>query len=55
MFVWRVHGVCVSICVCGVDGVWMVAWCVQVKRMIRGSGNVLFSTNSQTLNGSNRR
>ena len=34
---------------CGVGGVCTVVWCVQVKRMIRGIGNVLFSTNSQTL------
>ena len=30
--------VCVSMCGCGVDGVCTVAWCVQVKRMIRGIG-----------------
>ena len=42
---------CVRVCVAvhGVCGVLM-AWCVQVKRMIRGIGNMLFSTYSQTLN-----
>ena len=44
VFAWRVHGV---------RGVLM-AWFVQVKRMIRGLGNMLFSTYSQTINGSNQ-
>ena len=35
-------GVC-TVCVCVVDGVCTVAWCVQVKRMIGGTGNMLFS------------
>ena len=51
--------VCVACCtvnvcgkvLCGVDGVCTVAWCIQVRRMIRGIGNVLFSTYSQTKNG----
>ena len=38
-------GMC-TVCVCGV----LMAWCVQVKRMMRGIGNILFSTYSQTLN-----
>ena len=39
-------GVC-TVNVCGV----LLAWCVQIKRMMRGIGNMLFSTYSQTLNG----
>ena len=42
---------CVCRCVCGGGGVCTVAWCVQVMRMIRGIGNVLFSTYPQNLNG----
>ena len=42
-----VHGVRVGVGVCVV----LVAWCVQVQRMIRGVGNVFFSTYPQTLNG----
>ena len=38
VFMWRGHGVCVD------DGECTAAWCVQVKRMIRGIGNVLCST-----------
>ena len=60
LFVWCVcvvmcsvcvHGVCVCVGVCGVGGVCTVAWCVQVKRMIGGIGNVLCSTNCQTVYG----
>ena len=43
VFVWHLHR-----CVC--VGV-LVAWCVQVKRMMRGIGNMLFSTYSQTPHG----
>ena len=34
---------------CVVDGVCTVAWCVQVKRMIGGTGNMLFSILFQNL------